>query len=511
VFELFDDICPKTCENFRCLTTGEKGVGKQTGKALHYKGVLFHRIVRNFMIQAGDFSSNNGKGGESIYGGTFEDENFEKRHDRPFLLSMANRGKNTNGSQFFITTRPTPHLDSIHVVFGHVLSGQDLIREIESLEIDKSSRPLEDVIISNCGQLVMQLKAKKKAEKKDKKHGKRRKFSASSDSSSSSSSTSSSSSSSSSGSTDSSSDSDSNSSSDSDDDSKRRRRKKRSKKTKKSKKSSKNDEQMDVDASVKVNESNGKPIESTQANDLDPNCSVRPDEIPEVPVNKFLSRDSVRTENDDSTRVRRDEIYQRRKERRMQQDATTRSGRKIKGRGAMRFRTPSPTERRSGSETPPHWKSAQSRLKSIDDVIGRRSDRDREHDRSRQGRQSSSHHDDRSGRREGRDRYRNDDRWQDNRSARLNDRFERSRDHDRYSGSSRNERDRSGNRNERDRPSNRNERDRSTREERTNDSQNDQHRLARGDAKEDDKDPKMHVSIVIHILAFDLFFDNICN
>ncbi|KAM6374823.1 NK-tumor recognition protein isoform 13-T14 [Alca torda] len=102
MFQLFSDICPKTCKNFLCLCSGEKGIGKTTGKKLCYKGTTFHRVVKNFMIQGGDFSEGNGKGGESIYGGYFKDENFILKHDRAFLLSMANRGKHTNGSQFFI-------------------------------------------------------------------------------------------------------------------------------------------------------------------------------------------------------------------------------------------------------------------------------------------------------------------------------------------------------------------------------------------------------------------------
>lgn len=100
--ELFSDVVPKTCANFEALCTGEAGIGKTTVKPLHYKGCKFHRVIKNFMVQAGDFSSGTGQGGESIYGGSFDDENFHFNHSEPFMLSMANRGKNTNGSQFFM-------------------------------------------------------------------------------------------------------------------------------------------------------------------------------------------------------------------------------------------------------------------------------------------------------------------------------------------------------------------------------------------------------------------------
>lgn len=151
-FELFNDVVPKTADNFRALCTGEKGIGK-SGKPLHYKGSIFHRVIKSFMIQGGDFTQFNGTGGESIYGEKFDDENFEMKHDKPGLLSMANSGPGTNGSQFFVTTVPTAHLDGKHVVFGKVISGMDVVREIENTEKDEGDAPLQKVEVLDCGEL----------------------------------------------------------------------------------------------------------------------------------------------------------------------------------------------------------------------------------------------------------------------------------------------------------------------------------------------------------------------
>nr|XP_023656014.1 NK-tumor recognition protein isoform X3 [Paramormyrops kingsleyae]XP_023656015.1 NK-tumor recognition protein isoform X3 [Paramormyrops kingsleyae] len=352
VFQLFSDICPKTSKNFLSLCTGEKGTSKVTGKNLCYKGSTFHRVVKNFMIQGGDFTEGNGRGGESIYGGYFEDENFKLKHDRAFLLSMANRGKDTNGSQFFITTKMAPHLDGVHVVFGLVISGFEVVKKIESLKTDSASRPYADVRVIDCGQLITK-------SANDVLSCKRKRQSHSADSSLSSSDSSFSSSSS------------PESDSESEEKYRRGRRRKQPAKSKHSKKRRKE---------AKKKESRHRRTESSQSSleeesvdeEKDLNVKrekpvVRPEEIPPVPENRFL--------------LRRDPPDEEEKPDTAQQEipsapndvkpAVTKSGRKIKGRGTMRYHTPTRSKSRSvseedrgSSETPPHWKEEMQRTKT---------------------------------------------------------------------------------------------------------------------------------------------------
>jgi peptidylprolyl isomerase len=151
VMELFADTVPKTANNFRSLCTGEKGPGR-SGKQLHFMGSAFHRVIPGFMCQGGDFTKGDGTGGESIYGEKFKDENFKHKHTGPGILSMANCGPNTNGSQFFLCTAPTPHLDGKHVVFGRVVDGMDVVKLIEK-QGSQSGKPKCRIVIEDCGEL----------------------------------------------------------------------------------------------------------------------------------------------------------------------------------------------------------------------------------------------------------------------------------------------------------------------------------------------------------------------
>ena len=153
VMNLFWEETPKTCANFHALCKGGSGNAEGTSIPLHYKGSKFHRVIQKFMIQGGDFTAGNGTGGASIYGTKFADENFKRKHDTVGLLSMANAGPNTNGSQFFITTGLTPHLDGKHVVFGKVIRGMAIVRAIEALQGD-GDVPKQPCVIADCGEIA---------------------------------------------------------------------------------------------------------------------------------------------------------------------------------------------------------------------------------------------------------------------------------------------------------------------------------------------------------------------
>ena len=150
-FGLFGGTVPQTVKNFSCLCTGECGTGK-SGKPLYFKGSHFHRIIPGFVAQGGDFTAGNGTGGESIFGAKFNDENFTLKHSKPYLLSMANAGPNTNGSQFFITFKPTSWLDGRHTVFGEVLEGQDVVSALEKIG-SGSGQTSKKAVIADCGKL----------------------------------------------------------------------------------------------------------------------------------------------------------------------------------------------------------------------------------------------------------------------------------------------------------------------------------------------------------------------
>lgn len=174
VFKLYPNICPKTVENFRCLCNGERGTGLITKMPLHYQGSKFHRIIPGFMAQGGDFELGDGRGGESIYGGKFSDEQggLALRHAKRGLLSMANSGKDTNGSQFFILFKPAHHLNGKHVVFGEIVDGHATLDAVEGVKTTSDDRPIAPVTTARCGQLERRVigmrRVKRKAEKAEK-------------------------------------------------------------------------------------------------------------------------------------------------------------------------------------------------------------------------------------------------------------------------------------------------------------------------------------------------------
>uniref|UniRef100_A0A1I8HWJ4 peptidylprolyl isomerase n=2 Tax=Macrostomum lignano TaxID=282301 RepID=A0A1I8HWJ4_9PLAT len=343
VFELFNDVVPLTCENFRHLCLGDKVSSENPGQSLHYKDSIFHRVIKGFMIQGGDIAKRDGTGGESIYGGRFKDENFDLKHDRPFLLSMANKGRDANGSQFFITTTPASHLDNKHVVFGQVLDGQDVVKRIENQPVNDEKRPVNDITIVNCGELVPVRKKKPTADEADASTG---------------------------AGVDASDGADGETTSKKKAKKAKKEKKKKEKKEKKSKKDKKN----------KKDAEDGDREDGELADD-EPLCSVRPDEIPPSPKRKFLSRyTGPPRENASATRrVRRNEspeLHYSSNQRRSfaRNDA---SGLKVKGRGNLRYRGQSQSAS-SGDDTPPHWKAASRGLKKMTDDDWRQYQRNRD-------------------------------------------------------------------------------------------------------------------------------------
>ncbi|KAL7746214.1 hypothetical protein RI367_008419 [Sorochytrium milnesiophthora] len=318
VIELFADQVPKTSENFRCLCTGERGIGPVSGKPLHYKGSVFHRVIEEFMVQGGDIINGDGTGGESIYGRVMADENFKINHG-PFHVAVANKGPHTGSSQFFITTAAQPHLDGSHVVFGHVVHGQDVVLDMEKAPVDDSSCPLQPIRIVHCGELEMKVvgkKDKKKKSKSSKKHKSSSKRKRRHDSSASS-------------------DSDS---ADSDADTASRKHKKKRKKRKKHRRS--RSSSSDSASSRSRSPSPAQPPPAQQ----DDGAVSEPEEPPR-PESKRVTGALYR------------EMFLDRKPR-VRSDRVDYEGRDVRGRGRLKYR---PTESFERPSSPPHRRRNQSR------------------------------------------------------------------------------------------------------------------------------------------------------
>ena len=341
------------------------------------------------MVQSGDFSSGNGKGGESIFNGFFEDESFEMKHTSPFLLSMANKGPDTNGSQFFITTAEAPHLDGVHVVFGQVISGKEVIQEIEELQVDKKNRPLQDARIVKCGELIPKKKAVESSEEES-------------------------------------------SSSSSDEEEKEKKKlKKLKKKAKKAAKKAKKAEKEEGE------------LDEGEQHPLVQLTSIDPDSIPDVPSNRFLDRNPAQKTEDYRDR---DEPEKGRSER-------NGGGKKMKGRGMMMFRrdksrsrsgsggrrrrsrSRSRGERRRGrSQTPPHWRQAEKRTISLAEYEKNKKEEERkEKERDRREEERRERHlarkaeDEKRAREKDRERQVEDEERRRNEEARKERRFREER------------------------------------------------------------------------------------
>lgn len=272
VIELFNDIVPITTKNFRSLCTGEAGLAQSTNIPLCFRGSVIHRIIPGFVVQGGDFTLGNGKGGEAIYpGGRFDDEKLDiLNHERPMLVSMANSGPDTNGSQFFITLARTPHLDGKHQVFGRVIKGSEVVYGFQTLELS-GERPVDDLFIVNCGQMMKKVDLKKK-------RAMEKALNKGSDSE----------------------DSDSDSGSDSDDSDKKSRKKskKRRKKEKKEKKKRKKKERKAEKKKWDQENGEGENQDDDQNQEENHFCSIDPEDLPEEPKIFYLDRDYSRLDRE---------------------------------------------------------------------------------------------------------------------------------------------------------------------------------------------------------------------